>query len=479
MENYKLYGLPSSSTRQAYRMMRLDFIALPLVILIEGFVSIAVEILTIRQLLPVAGGSVIVTSLIIGIFLLFLALGYQRGGMRSGQPHLILQKNFLLSACWLGIGLSYLFIILFFQVIEKTIGPHIIYSLTAYLLFIIAPLIYILGQTIPIIMNMVQQNRTVGMIGGSTLSLSTVGSFLGATCTTLIFMHYLGVAWTVVINFMLLIFLSMLLARSYRAFFITLLCAIPATWMVYLTNVSMEKRFFIVTNNYANYEVLNSTNSNLKKDERMLLINNAPSSFINAQGKAFPYIETIKYILFNNLHLQNANILILGAGGFTLSAVNAYHNHFTYVDIDAQIKPIAEQHFLPAKDSQFIVDDARHYLKSTQHTYQAIVVDVYSDVKSIPSHLLTREYMQDIQRRLAKNGVVIFNIIANPLLSDPYSKRIDNTIRTVFKSCMTFPHAYVDQPVNILYTCYNGSNRYDSSGYSDNLNTSTTDSFFW
>lgn len=33
----------------------------PIIILLEGFVSVALEILTIRQLLPVAGGSVIVT----------------------------------------------------------------------------------------------------------------------------------------------------------------------------------------------------------------------------------------------------------------------------------------------------------------------------------------------------------------------------------------------------------------------------------
>ena len=54
---------------------------LPLIILIEGFISIGIEILTIRQLLPVAGSSVIVTSLVIGILggiivgkLLFLIL---------------------------------------------------------------------------------------------------------------------------------------------------------------------------------------------------------------------------------------------------------------------------------------------------------------------------------------------------------------------------------------------------------------------
>ena len=55
-------------------------ILLFLIIFIEGFVSVAVEILTIRQLIPFAGSNVVVTSLIIGIFLLFLSIGYWRGG---------------------------------------------------------------------------------------------------------------------------------------------------------------------------------------------------------------------------------------------------------------------------------------------------------------------------------------------------------------------------------------------------------------
>src|SRR3990167_10155016 len=92
---------------------------LPLIILIEGFTSIAIEILTIRQLLPVAGGSVIVTSLIIGIFLLFLAIGYDRGGRTQGDLYFILRRNFFISGIWVGVGLSYLFITFFFAQIEK------------------------------------------------------------------------------------------------------------------------------------------------------------------------------------------------------------------------------------------------------------------------------------------------------------------------------------------------------------------------
>src|SRR3990167_6929812 len=110
---------------------------LPLIILIEGFTSIAIEILVIRQLLPVAGGSVIVTSMIIGIFLLFLALGYRHGGRVKQHLQQRLRLNFLVAACWLGVGLSYVFIYYFFYYIQQLTGIHIIYPLIAYLLLIV------------------------------------------------------------------------------------------------------------------------------------------------------------------------------------------------------------------------------------------------------------------------------------------------------------------------------------------------------
>lgn len=452
---------------------------LPLVILIEGFVSIAVEILTIRQLLPVAGGSVIVTSLIIGFFLLFLAIGYQRGGRLHHRPQKVLRSNFFIAAIWLGVGLSYTFITLFFYFVQCITGPHIFYPLIAYLLVIIAPLIYLLGQTVPIVMNMVRQHRAVGEIGGNALGLSTLGSFLGAILTTLIFMYFVGVAWTVLVNFLLLLLLVIILSESRASLWFQLCMGVAVVSLVSMLNLKMERSFFILTNNYANYQIVDHQNSMLGKDEKIFLINETASSFVNKRRKGFPYIESIKKILFTDLKLRNAQILILGAGGFSLTAESTYQNYITYVDIDKQIKNLIVPRFLNTVGSNFIVDDARHYLQTTANHYTAIVVDTYSDIKSMPSYLLTYEYMQVLRSRLLPNGVVIFNIIANPLLSDSYSKRVDNTIRAVFSSCMVVPNVYADRATNIIYTCSAKNNQADRVVYSDNLNTATTDSFNW
>lgn len=455
------------------------YFTLILVILLEGFISISVEIIAIRQLLPVAGGNVIVTGLIIGIFLLFLALGYQQGGKLHPNPQKVLRNNFLIAAIWLGIGLSYFFVALFFHYIQKITGPHIVYPLTAYLLIILAPLIFILGQTVPITMNMFRQDHSAGRIGGNTLGLSTLGSFLGATLTTLVLMHYLGVAWTIVINFILLVTLVLILIDSLSSFISYAFVSVLAMMIIYMFNISVEHSLHIKSNNYANYQVLDKNQFKLLQGEKILMINEVGSSYINHEKKGFHYIELIKKILFKDMKLNHANILVLGAGGFSLSAENTYDNHITYVDIDSQIKNIVVPHFINKMNGELIIDDARHFLKSNDHYYEAIVMDTYSDVKAIPSHLLTNEYMKEIKRRLTKNGVAIFNIIANPMLTDFYSKRIDNTIRAVFQNCISIPRTYANKATNIIYVCSHTNSQSDKNIYTDNLNTSTTDSFNW
>jgi predicted membrane-bound spermidine synthase len=455
-------------------------LVLPLIILIEGFVSISIEILAIRQLLPVAGGSVIVTSLIIGVFLLFLALGYQQGGKLKLDPQKVLQNNFFIAGIWAGVGLSYFFVTVFFYYIEKITGPHLVYPLIAYLVIILAPLIFILGQTVPIIMNMVRQNRSAGIIGGNMLGLSTLGSFLGATLTTLVLMHYLGVAWTLVINFIFIESLVLILTTNRSSFFTYSFIILLSAIVIYLFNISVEKSLEIKSNNYGNYQILDQSKLKLlAPNEKILMINDVGSSYINPQKKGFPYIETIKKILFADLNLHQANILILGAGGFSLTAERTNGNHITYVDIDSQIKKIAVPDFIDKVNGELIIDDARHFLKSTQQYYQAIVIDTYSDVKAIPAHLLTIEFMKEIKARLAPNGVALFNIIANPFFSDLYSKRIDNTIRAIFLNCVSIPETYADRATNIIYACHNSKTNDDRIVYSDNLNTSTTDSFNW
>lgn len=441
------------------------------IILIEGFVTISAEILTIRQLVPIVGSSVIVTSLIIGVFLLFLAYGYRRGGQYQKNYMTILKNNFAKSALWLGMGLSYVFVVWFFRFFNQYISHNILFALSSYLLLITAPLVYILGQTVPITMNLMKQETTTGATGGKVLHLSTLGSFLGSILTSVLLLNYVGVAWAVLINFCLLFILTFILFSKEKQDALRIVFLSVALVGMYGINVTLEKQYFVHTNAYSNYAIMSDANA------KVLLMNGSYSSLLTSDKKGFPYIEVIKKIIFDDLNLNQKDILVLGAGGFTLSADGTHGNRFTFVDIDSDIKNIVKKYFLEKISGEIIIKDARTFLNTTTRKFDVIVSDVYSNRRSIPTHLLTQEYFLSVKKSLQTEGIAIFNIIAHPTLNDDYSRRIDNTLRSVFNHCMSIPLQYTTKPSNIIYVCQPTLAHEKGELYTDNQNVSTLDFF--
>jgi spermidine synthase len=106
-----------------------------------------------------------------------------------------------------------------------------------------------------------------------------------------------------------------------------------------------------------------------------------------------------------------------------------------------------------------------------------VIADAYTNLRSIPSYLVTLEYFEQLKHVLTKDGIVIINILAKPTFSDQYSKHIDNTIKQAYGSCTVLPLHYIDAVTNILYICKPDVQPQDQKIYTDNLNTSTTDAF--
>ena len=442
-----------------------------IILLLEGFITISIEIVTIRQLLPFFGGSVVITSIIIGIFLLFLAIGYWRGGSYQRDFFKQLNRNFALSMVWVGIGLSYSFTAIYFYWTVARLSVPFLLSLLGYLLLILSPIVYWLGQTIPLTTNLFNQEQRVSHISGRALFISTIGSFLGALLTSLLLFQYLGVAWTVVINCMLL-FLIIVFIKPYSQLqwsYIFLL--LLALLFIFQVNVNSEKMLFIKTNNYANYQVIEP-----RPFDKILQINQSYSSLLTSDKKGFPYIEFMRDILFKQLNLRNKQILIIGAGGFSITAKGTNDNEITYLDIDPAIKDIAEKHFLnePVK-GQFIAQDARLFLNQNNVLFDVVISDVYTHFATIPPALLTMEYFQNIASHLKPSGLALFNIIANPLFQDDYSQIMYNTIHAAFSYCAVIPLAWDAPFANVIYICTKTPT--NKGRYSDDLNTATLDYF--
>lgn len=425
------------------------------ILFLEGLASSGLQMITIRQTVPFVGSSVLTTSIVISCFLAALALGYFRGGRHTQTSYSVaLVRNLTIATMMLGVGLSYGVVALFFDTaVTLTSSLPILGSplahLTAFSLLVMSPLVYLLGQTVPLLLHASRDDESKSESAGNATALSTVGNVLGCLLTSLVLMYFLGVGYSIFINCLILATcVAMLVSWRSAATPWIFTCLAAGLISSYFLNVRLTDAMFEETTPYSNFQVVE------REDGRSLIINRSNASFIDIDTRAgWPYIETMKRALFTS-EQKAKEILVLGAGGFTLTAAGSNGADVTYVDVDMKMKAVAEEHFLKQQvNGQFVVEDARNFLLTRERKWDAIVIDLYTNASTIPMHTATYEFAQLVNSRLKPEGRVILNIVANPLLEDPYSSNLDYTIRSAYSRCITDITSYENSLVNIVYFC--------------------------
>lgn len=447
------------------------------IIFMEGYVVLATEILTMRQLIPFVGNGIEIVSIVIASVLIPLAWGYYDGSrlkpIDTVRP--LLSANFTKAACFLSVGLSYFTMVLFFTLLES-IGIHyFLWQTLVYVtVFIIYP-IFLLAQTLPLLSHYLSTHHPA-LVSGSTLFFSTIGSFLGSVFTTMVLMNYFGVnvAVVVVVAMVGVMILCLKEMRFYH-YMVAIACLFLS---IFLNNQDMMKLFHVVaTTPYSQVRVL-SEDGGLT---RRLSINHSNSAVISALNtKKFEYIRFIEehFIHPSSAHGAAKSILVVGSGGFTLG-LNDHVNHYTFIDIDAHLKKIVEREFLKRKlapNVTFIPQAARLFLRQDKHRYDLIVLDAYSNIASLPAQLVTKEFFASVKQHLNPGGIVVFNAIVSPNFADVFSARVDMTFRSIFpftnREVIGAYDGWVIQGHkynNVMYSYFD--RKMDQRFYSDNRTT--------
>lgn len=440
--------------------MNKNIVTTALILFIEGLVSLSYQMLYIRQIGTNIGNSVDIVSWIIGLFLIALAVGYKIGGTFKGNYEDKLCSNLTRASFIALIGLSYIFIDLFFNLFGILLGQYT--AMILYCFVIVVPATYFLGQTLPLMTNRSVGN-TVSEISGNILFLSTIGSFLGAVITTNILLRFLGVAYTLMLISISLVLLNYILIKERTKVLKNTLYLIFISGLS-IININYEKNNFVTTNQYASYKseiLINKKDPN--KEIKIFRSNNSYSSLLYKDTKTSPEFNTIGYIkmindfLFVENNFKNKDILVIGAGGFVMS-YGVKDNNFSFVDIDPQIKEIAEKSFLKRNiNGKFIAMDGRGYVNSSKDKFDIVVSDAYSGARSIPESLTTYEYFKKLKNITKEDGWIILNIISSPSFSNTFSKNMNLTIQKALGSCYTKISDYSKEMTNIIYLCKNVS----------------------
>lgn len=436
-------------------------------IFFEGIASLGIEILTLRQLVPVAGTSIPVTSTAIGLFLLFLAVGYYFGGKVETHYLEKVGRNFFLAGLWSGVSLSTVVATLFF-------GNQmpVMLQLWLYLLVCMAPPVYWLGQTVPILSNLFK-STSKGEASGTALFFSTMGSFLGSVSLSLLLMRYLGVSPTLFLISISLVILGLNMYEVRKLSVILLFFSAVAIFLSVFINLVAPRGYFISQTAYADYRLFSDDK------QKYFLVNQQAASGVNKDGSNFPYIEKIRNTI-NQLGVKNQEILVIGSGGFTLSQ-SGNPNRYLFVDIDPDIsKAVLSSGFLKQINGQVISEDGRAYLRqmhSINKKYPVVVIDAYTSRTSMPSQLATSEFHREILSVLPDDGVVIYNLIFDPLLKTAFAQNSLATIQSVFGSCGINVMDYQEALSNVIIVCSASSARQKAALYNDEKNNVSFDLF--
>lgn len=435
-----------------------------LIVFIEGFCSLGAEVIALRQIIPHVGSSIVVTAPTIGFFLLALALGYHAGAKVDADYPAVVAKNFLIAALLVGVGLAGVTVNLIFEAFPVAAMAYLVF-----VGFVLCPVAWLMGQTVPVLSNLFDDQR-VGAASGHALTWSTLGSFLGSITLSLLVMQWLGVSAAVgLCGLFLLAGHLVLLGRNWRA-------AWAAASVLLATVAANAWLRPVIDTAYASYAVVPVTLAG-SINPRAFKNNNSVASLIDESEPPHyaRYVDHIRGILLDGLGFREREILVLGAGGFTMSHREPA-NRYTYVNIDPAIRQIAEQRFLrePAL-GQFIADDARRFVKRSERRFDALVVDVFSSHTAIPAHLVTREFWQSTRRVLTADGAMIANLILDPRLATAYAHNMLATIESVYGRCAV-EVLQKQQPLsNVVVTCRNDTPPQAASVYVNELNPADFD----
>lgn len=407
------------------------------VIIIEGYVVLATELLAIREMVPFVGSGTDTVSIIIAAVLMPLAFGYYNGGhFRPFKRHGIyigirtkLILNILISMAILTVGLSYALMKVFFKtLIDTGITDHLLITAIFSVTFLVTP-VYLLGQTIPLLSNYFNK-ESLSKITGRMLFFSTMGSFMGAVFSTLVLMSTVGVHNTVSFSIVLLAILVVMLAKKKTSKAALGACAMAIAAMLMNSHTVMRSFKIIDNNKYNTVMVYPDHLGNIH-----MTLNHMGSSMYNPQtGAKHDYIQFLEDQVIGQDTSDPKDILVIGAGAFTFGLEDTY-NKYEYVDIDGSLKEIAEDHVLKQKLSEnkkFTPIEARSFLMGTDKKYDVIILDAYLGGFTVPEHLVTQEFYKQVSDHLKDDGIVGINLIASASFSTPMSRHMDNTIRSVF-----------------------------------------------
>ncbi len=394
---------------------------LELAVFVCGAVVMIYEINGSRIVAPYIGTSTYVWTSLIGVILGALSLGYWLGGRSADRAPSV---KVLSGAIFAAAGLISVTILIQEVVLAgintMPVGLEIQSVLAALLLF--APASVALGFVIPYAskLRLSSLEETGGTVG-RLYALSTVGSIVGTFSAGFVLIPFLGSVRTMYMIAATLFVISILLGGlsfdrvkfGIITLFILAMAGSEASRWVLRTQANLHD----FDTRYSRVRVFDMEDPRTGRMMRAMATDPLyiqSAKYLDGDDLALDY--TRFYHLVERYNPKHRRSLMIGGAGFSFP--QAYlrdypQTRLDVVEIDPKMTKIAESFFGLSPDPRLTIvhKDGRIFLNhAAPASYDAIFMDAFGSLFSVPYQLTTIEAVRQMHRVLNDNGVVIFNI---------------------------------------------------------------------
>lgn len=423
----------------------------------SGMTTLAAEFGASRLLQTIYGSSNLVWASVIGLILVYFAVGYQLGGRwadRSPSPRTLF-TILALGAFGLGVvpfvaqpvlrGAALAF---------DTLRLEAAFGAFAATLILFSVPITLLAVTSPFVIRLlVEDPARAGNVAGAVYALSTLGSVLGAFLPTLVLFPLIGVTRSFLLfsGIMLLVaFLGLWRVAGLRAVLPFLLMPLFLALLAWLHDYRIKStpgQIYETESEYNYIEVLEVSGTRylrLNEGQGVHSQYHPTELFYGGPWEQFSVGPLFNPPPFRLQQVERMAIIGLAAGTAARQATAIYGPiPIDGWEIDPKIIEVGRTYFgMTLPNLNAYAADGRWGLEHSPYRYDIIVVDAYRP-PYIPPHLTTREFFEICAARLTEDGVLAINIGRAPndrrLIND-----LAATIRTVLPSThvMDLPNTF-------------------------------------
>jgi hypothetical protein len=455
---------------------------------LEGFSTLAVEVIAIRLAVPVVGSSITLTGVVLGVVLFALSAGYWRGGVLSArwdraQTRSRLALNLLVAAVLYGAVAFPWEAVLLEKSLDAGLSLPMAIGVTASLLFLFP--IYLASQTVPMLAELTNFEGKAGKASGKVLFYSTVGSVAGGIITPVWLFPGIGVAGSTYVVCGLLGGAAGVMAIAQFRAVKTVAAGAAALILIVSAHalVGSGNDLFAFDSAYQSIHIVEERAEGAPA-ERLLIMGGSRASGIYAGSgeTSFEYVRAAEKALGES---NAETVLVIGAAGFTFprDAANLPAvKRVDAVDIDPVVRRIAEEKFLrqrlPAK-IRFLPLSARYAVRKLRkdgNHYGFTLLDAYFG-KGQPEELVTVEFFKDV--RLVSQRTMV-NVVMDRRMESAFGRNLLASFREAFGAVWVRNAKRGDSGLtNILVTDWpaEGSVPWNGRGtaYRDDRNTADRD----